>query len=155
MESYPMSIIYTYRLAQGDFDLDFIDNLVGVDYILGWLLFIMGSLFLVIVLLNLLIAIMGDTFSRVLESITNLTVREKVMLISENEALFERNLLFQSAQFLVVINEKNLDSVQSENWDGQINALRRQVLDKVTALETNLDVKITENQKDLKKRIMD
>ena len=56
-----------------------------------------GSLFLVIVLLNLLIAIMGDTFSRVLENITNLSVREKVMLVSENESLFDREGLFKSA----------------------------------------------------------
>lgn len=98
---------------------------------------------------------MGDTFSRVLENITNLSVREKVMLVSENESLFDRNALFKSAQFLIIINEKNLDSVQAENWDGQINALKRQVLDKVSSLQTDLDTKITEGQKDLKKRIIE
>lgn len=61
---------------------------------MAWILFVCGTLFLVIVLLNLLIAIMGDTFSRVLENITNLQVREKVMLVSENEALFKRAELF-------------------------------------------------------------
>eukprot|EP00347_Sterkiella_histriomuscorum_P008832 403343569 len=150
-----MSIIYSYRLAQGDFQLDFFDQLNTVDYILAWFLFVTGSLFLVIVLLNLLIAIMGDTFSRVLENITNLSVREKVMLVSENESLFDRQSLFKSAQFLIIINEKNLDSVQADNWDGQINALKRQVLDKVSSLQTDLDAKITENQKELKKRIND
>lgn len=90
-------MIYTYRLAMGDFQLDFFDDLGGADYFLSWFLFIFGSLFLVIVLLNLLIAIMGDTFSRVLESITNLTVREKVMLVAENEALFNRTILFSKA----------------------------------------------------------
>lgn len=85
-------------------------------------------------LLNLLIAIMGDTFSRVLENITNLSVREKVMLVSENESLFDRSTLFASAQYLIIIIEKNLDSVQADNWDGQINALKRQVLDKVSIL---------------------
>ena len=129
-----MSIIYTYRLAQGDFQLDFFNSLNSTDYFIAWFLFVIGSLFLVIVLLNLLIAIMGDTFSRVLENVTNLSVREKVMLVSENESLFDRNALFKSAQFLIIINEKNLDSIQTDNWDGQINALKRQVLDKVTAL---------------------
>lgn len=90
----------------------------GGDYILAWFLFVVGTLFIVIVLLNLLIAIMGDTFSRVLENITNLSVREKVMLVSENEALFKRSKLFHHAQFLIIIIEKNLDSVQAENWDG-------------------------------------
>ncbi len=68
-----MAFIYTYRLAMGDFNLDFFEELNSTaDFIVAWILFGAGSLFLVIVLLNLLIAIMGDTFSRVLENITNL-----------------------------------------------------------------------------------
>lgn len=89
-----MSFIYSYRLANGDFNLDFFDYLPLADKILAWVLFIGGTLFLVIVLLNLLIAIMGDTFSRVLEKITNLTIMEKVMLISENENLYDRKKIF-------------------------------------------------------------
>ncbi len=77
------------------------------------------------------------------------------MLVAENENLFERKTLFQSAQFLIIITEKNLEGAQDENWDGQINALKREVLNKVGTLQTELDTKITENQKDLKKRIMD
>lgn len=91
----PMNVIWTYRLAMGDFQIDFFDELGSqTDYVLAWILFVVGTLFLVIVLLNLLIAIMGDTFSRVLENITNLSVREKVMLVSENESLFNRATLF-------------------------------------------------------------
>jgi hypothetical protein len=62
--------------------------------ILFWILFIIASLFVVIVLLNLLIAIMGDTFGRVNENITNLSIREKAMLVDENEHLFNRAKLF-------------------------------------------------------------
>jgi len=40
---------------------------------------------------------MGDTFSRVLEQITNLSVREKVMLVAENESLYNREKLFKNA----------------------------------------------------------
>ena len=79
------------------------------DYYLIWFIFIFGTLFLVIVLLNLLIAIMGDTFSKVLEQIQNLIVREKVMLIAENEALFERSELFKNSQFLIILNEKMME----------------------------------------------
>ena len=67
------AFIYTYRLALGDFNLDSFDTFESsgliVEYYLIWFIFIFGTLFLVIVLLNLLIAIMGDTFSKVLESI--------------------------------------------------------------------------------------
>ena len=63
---YFQSFIYSYRLANGDFDYGFFDDLPTADYYLAWFLFVFGSLFLIIVLLNLLIAIMGDTFGRVL-----------------------------------------------------------------------------------------
>ena len=55
-----------------------------------WFLFVVSCLFLVIVLMNLLIAIMGATFQKVQDSILNLSIRENVLLISENESLFNR-----------------------------------------------------------------
>jgi hypothetical protein len=123
--------MYTYLLALGDYSVDEFDDLRGVDYLLAWALFIVGSLFLVILLLNLLIAIMGDTFSKVLESITNLSIREKVMLMSDNEILFNRREIFKNTQYLIIVQEKNFDLTQSENWDGQLNALKRDVLNNV------------------------
>jgi len=127
----------------------------SADIILVWFIFAIATIFVVIVLLNLLIAIMGDTFGRVLENITNLSMREKAMLVAENETLFNRTSLFSNAQYLIIIKEKNLDSLQAENWDGQMNGLKRQLLEKMTFLQTDLDSKITENQKDLKKRFID
>ena len=62
------AFIYTYRLTLGDFQLDDFDKVeeIGVfEYYFLWFIFIFGSLFLVIVLLNLLIAIMGSTFERI------------------------------------------------------------------------------------------
>jgi hypothetical protein len=101
------AFIYTYRMAQGDFILDefdtFATNGLYVEYYLIWFIFILGSLFLVIVLMNLLIAIMGDTFSRVLEQVQNLDVREKVMLISENESLFDSIEKFKHSQYLIIV----------------------------------------------------
>jgi len=77
---------------------------------LVWFIFVLAALFVVIVLLNLLIAIMGDTFGRLFGNITNLTIREKVMLISENESLFDRKSLFEGSQYLIIIKEKSFES---------------------------------------------
>ena len=68
-----MAIIYTYRLAMGDFSLDSLDSFEdGFEKYFMWIVFLISSLFLVIVLLNLLIAIMGMTFSDVQAKISNL-----------------------------------------------------------------------------------
>jgi len=53
------AITYTYRIALGDFDTG---NLYAVP---AWIFFIMATLFVQIVFLNLLISIVGETFSRV------------------------------------------------------------------------------------------
>ena len=85
-------------MSLGDFDTgNFNDLPTTQEVILVWFLHIVASLFIVIVILNLLIALMGDTFSRVLENITNLSIRERVMLVSENENLFDREALFKNA----------------------------------------------------------
>jgi len=52
---------------------------------------------------------MGDTFGRVLENIHNLSIRERVLLVSENESLFDRTKLFRNAQYLIIISEKQLE----------------------------------------------
>ena len=93
-----MTLIYTYRTAIGDFNLDFFELLSHKsDYVSAWIIFVIGALFLVIVLLNLLIALMGKTFEDVLENITNLLVMEKVLLVAENGVLFNRTTLFKKA----------------------------------------------------------
>jgi hypothetical protein len=92
-------------MALGDFQLDAVGNLDQSDLILFWILFIIASLFVVIVLLNLLIAIMGDTFGRVNENITNLSIREKAMLVDENEHLFNRAEIFKDSKYLVIIKD--------------------------------------------------
>jgi len=146
------SIIYSYNLALGEFGLDyFSDGDTGtLDAFICWFIFIIATMFVVIVLLNLLIAIMGDSFSRVMENITNLSVREKVMMIAENEALFNRHEIFQQSRYLIIFKEKNLESTAG-GAEGQIASLKRIILDNINQVKTNIETKINENQKDLKK----
>ena len=91
---YFQSFIYSYTLANGDFEYGFFADFLKANYYLAWLLFIFGSLFLIIVLFNLLIAVMGETFGSVLGIIQNMTIKVKVMFVSENENLFERKQIF-------------------------------------------------------------
>jgi len=85
------SFISTYRVSQGDFQFDKFYNFThDWEIIMVWGLFVFCTLFCVIVLLNILISIMGDTFSRTMENLTNLSIMERVMLVAENEVLFDR-----------------------------------------------------------------
>jgi len=59
LPSFWSAIEYSYRVALGDFDTD---NLFSYT---AWILFIMATLFVQIMFLNLLVAIVGETFGRV------------------------------------------------------------------------------------------
>jgi hypothetical protein len=62
------AFIYTYRLTLGDLNLDDFDKVeeIGIiEYYILCFIFIFGSLFLVIVMLNLLIAIVGSTYEKI------------------------------------------------------------------------------------------
>mmetsp|Transcript_27211 Transcript_27211/g.5021 ORF Transcript_27211/g.5021 Transcript_27211/m.5021 type:complete len:92 (-) Transcript_27211:1100-1375(-) len=57
-KSFFESLTHTYRLDYGDFDPDYSTPL-------QWFIFLLGTITGPLVLLNLLIAIMGDTYDRV------------------------------------------------------------------------------------------
>jgi Ion transport protein len=93
-----MAVIYTYRLSLGDFQLDSLDSFENpIERYFIWTVFLLSSLFMVVVLLNLLITIMGTTYSDLSSMIMNLQIREKVMFISENELLVTRTQIFKNS----------------------------------------------------------
>ena len=88
-----LAVIYIYQLVMGNFNLGNFGEYEGLnkfEFYFIWFLFVISCLFLVIVLMNLLIAIMGATFQKVQDSILNFSIREIVLLISENELFFDR-----------------------------------------------------------------
>jgi hypothetical protein len=75
------ALTYSYRIALGDFDTD---NLFAP---MAWAFFVMATLFVQIVFLNLLISIVGETFGRVQEDKANMMYQDMVDLIVENQFL--------------------------------------------------------------------
>ena len=69
----PYSFVFSYRMGLGDFATD---DFNSKDEILLWVLWFANTLLINIMLLNLLIAIMGDTFERVLETMENSMLKE-------------------------------------------------------------------------------
>lgn len=62
--SYIDSITYTYRMVLGDFDTSNF-GLVAVPYV--WILFVLCTVFNMIIMLNLLVAIISESFARINE----------------------------------------------------------------------------------------
>ena len=71
--NYFRSFIYAYKQALGEFDTD---SFTGTDKYLLYFIWFLNVIVTLIILLNLLIAIMGDTFDRVRESSENNMLKE-------------------------------------------------------------------------------
>jgi hypothetical protein len=62
------SILFTYEVALGSWD---VSNLGKTDQFLIMTLFIISTLFLQVIMLNMLIAVISDTYARVEETSAN------------------------------------------------------------------------------------
>lgn len=77
-----------YMLSLGEFDTENF-KLRGHDVIV-WMLFIATTFITQITFLNMLIAIMGDTFSRVTETKEQSALREKITILSDYVIMVKR-----------------------------------------------------------------
>jgi NADH:ubiquinone oxidoreductase subunit 6 (subunit J) len=95
--SYVDGISWTYRLMLGDFDTSvFDDNFI----VLNWILFYMASMFLIIVMLNLLISIISDSYEKIQKNATNSMYKELASLIYDN--YFLANFQTNTKAYIVV-----------------------------------------------------
>jgi WD40 repeat protein len=134
--SFYNAFVNVYLLDQTDFvfDMDSIENI---------LVFFMASLLNPIIMLNLLIAIMGDTYDRVQEDQIVADYREMTELILEAEylAFWSKN---NKAMFKYIIRSdymRNLN-LEKNQWMGKIRAVKKSLQsleDKFKASSKNID----------------
>lgn len=92
------AFIYSYRQILGDFDTE---AYVDTDKYYLYFIWILSTLIALIIFLNLLIAIMGDTFDRVQETTENNMLKELANIMVENEMLVNRKRLFGKAKYII------------------------------------------------------
>lgn len=97
------AFIFSYRTGMGDFETD------GFEYrdmIIVYFLWFFTSVLILIISLNLLLAIMGDTFDRVQETQRNFVLKEFANIVVENNHLINKKKLFGNAKYIFVIQEE-------------------------------------------------
>jgi len=100
-------------LSLGEFDEDvFSDTNIQV----AWIFFILGTFYMNIMLLNLLISIVSDTFARIKESYDVIMYKDMLEVINENRFFYwgdESN--FTKEQYLFISRpKKDDDEVDAE-----------------------------------------
>eukprot|EP00347_Sterkiella_histriomuscorum_P016371 403353446 len=96
IQNYAYAIVYSFRLSIGDTDTDkFDDNLQPITV---WIMFVLCAVYTNIVMLNLLIAIISESFEKINNNALQASYQERAKIISENSYLIRTNRKQQYCQ---------------------------------------------------------
>ncbi|CDW84245.1 wd-40 repeat protein [Stylonychia lemnae] len=116
-----LAIIYSFRLGLGDFSTEGFGE--TYDQII-WIVFLLEAMLIQIVLLNLLIAIMGDTFSKVTEIQEQLKLEEICKIIVDNRHIITPSKELSNGRYIAVATLETIANQQGAQWEGQVSALK-------------------------------
>ena len=116
------SLGVTYKLSFGDFGTDG----YGAEQ---WALFTITSIFIPLVMFNLIIAIMGDTYGRVKEESVMVDLKEQANLVMEIESLMTWKRESGSETYITIAYEDSIydDGQAQQDIDKRNGALYENV----------------------------
>jgi Ion transport protein len=121
-DGYLGTMASVYLNGLGDFSTD---NFKGhPNEELVWIYFFILTVLITLVLLNLLIAIMGDTFDRVQEMKDEAMLKELCCLISDNWFWLNQKKTFAKTKYICIAKLEQADSVGAGGWEGKLATLK-------------------------------
>ena len=133
------TLVNQYMLSLGEFDTD--NYLDTGDDVIVWLVFIATTFITQITFLNMLIAIMGDTFARVSEAKDQSALSEKIKILSDY-VIVVRNSRLDKDKFLFSISPTTLGTDEQSSWEGTVTQLRKAIDNSLKGVQNNLNKKI-------------
>lgn len=134
--SVTQALQYSYLLALGEFGLDSLDNW-------GWLMFILASLFNLVVMLNLLIAIISSTYERVMTAQTEYSFKERVSLYCDVYLITKYYKMIrrteESRQMMLMAWEDPSHDVDCDTEVEESKDMYEVLLDKINELNRKID----------------
>jgi hypothetical protein len=106
LPNYAYSIVYAFRLSIGDTDTDNFNS--GAQFVTTWIIFIMCALVTNIIMLNLLIALISESFGKINSNAHSANYQERARLISENSYLIpysQKVKYCERGRYLVLADE--------------------------------------------------
>ena len=102
-----------------------------------WIYYYMSTIFIQITLLNLIIAIMGDTYDRVVEVKQESSLKEVCSFISEYFMLFP-NEDFENNSLILIAGLEGSDNKKGATWEGKLGAIRNAFRGHIANVENKL-----------------
>ena len=114
----------------------FVDPDDSADYTMDYILFIGATLINVVLMLNLLISILGDSYERFQISQVIIDYKERTHLIIEILSM-KKLRVFESLKYLHVCISAN-ENEENENWEGRMRYMDTQMDKSFRRLEDGL-----------------
>jgi len=108
-------VIWSYKLGLGEFDTD---GFAGENQLWLWVIWLMATFLLQITFLNMLIAIMSDTYAKVTEVSEQSAMTEKINILSDFHLVLKKFDLKMNFQYIFKIKKRvhisDEDSLESK-----------------------------------------
>ena len=140
---WPLNAFYNqYMLALGDFDYGNFES--GPQTYLCYLLFLSATFFTQITFLNMLIALMGDTFAKVMEQKEQFGLQTKLQIMSDYTALVLDSQQDQDPECYMFVITQKTEGTDDPNaaWEGNLSVIKKIIEKGLASLQKNMDRKL-------------
>jgi len=97
------AFIATYMLGLGEFGTD---TYPEENNTLAWLIFLSATIVLQLIFMNIIIAIMGDTFGRVVETLDTVAYKEKIQMAQDHVWLLDPVREFGDVTYVFYVEKR-------------------------------------------------
>ena len=132
-----------YMLAIGEFAIDNYDGQPQVY--LCYILFLSATFFTQITFLNMLIAVMGDTYGKIMESFETYALQTQRSIMNDYTAMIDDPVdMSDFRPFMIVISQK-VEGGEDANgaWEGNIAVIKKTIESGLGSLHKNIDKQLT------------
>lgn len=117
-------------LTLGEFETDSFSSGSGTNLEIVWILFALATFLSQITILNMLIAIMGDTFDSVSETRQQSGLAEKIYILNDYVWVVQLKGKNQGERkFFFAAYPTTVNKNEGKTWDGKISAIKNLVED--------------------------
>jgi len=116
------TVAYAWSNIIGDFTFASHFHKDRTDYIILTCIWFLHTILSMFMLLNLLIAVMGDAFNQVQANAQNNMWKEFCGIMVENEKLMNRKKQFKNCKYLIVVRQEEVEGVD-DDWEGQVGEI--------------------------------
>ena len=121
-------MVYAIRISIGDTDTDKFDD--GAQPVSAWFIFMLCALFTNIIMLNLLIALISESFRNINSNSISANYQERARLISENAYLIParvKEAYCERHRYLIVADEVREADAEGPKEEDRVEKLAKKV----------------------------